>query len=95
MGNILYNNSADFKEGGWADPNAAFAIDGSETNGSIPGSCALNCSNNSEVYAFHDAGANVVFVDGSVHFLRMGMSLCVLSALVTRAGGIEVPGQDY
>jgi prepilin-type N-terminal cleavage/methylation domain-containing protein/prepilin-type processing-associated H-X9-DG protein len=82
------------KEGGWADPNGAFSIDGSNPDGSIPGPCTMNCSNNSEVYSFHSGGANAVFADGSVHFLRSSMNLCTLAALVTRGGG-EVPGEDY
>jgi prepilin-type N-terminal cleavage/methylation domain-containing protein/prepilin-type processing-associated H-X9-DG protein len=80
-------------QAGWADPNGAFSIDGSERNGQVPGPCALNCSNNSEVYAFHPTGANVVFADGSVHFLQSSLDLCVLAALVTRAGGELIP--DY
>jgi prepilin-type N-terminal cleavage/methylation domain-containing protein/prepilin-type processing-associated H-X9-DG protein len=83
------------KEGGWADPNAAFSIDGSNQDGSIPGPCSMNCSNNSEVYSFHTGGANAVFVDGSVHFLNASMSVCTLAKLVTRAGGEVVSGSDY
>ena len=83
------------KEGGWADPNGAFSIDGSNPDGSVPGPCTLNCSNNSEVYSFHTDGANVVFADGSVHFLHSSMNLCVLAALTTRAGGEVVNGSDY
>jgi prepilin-type N-terminal cleavage/methylation domain-containing protein/prepilin-type processing-associated H-X9-DG protein len=86
------------KEGGWADPNGAFSIDGSEPSGRhnpdgtiAAGSCALNCSNDSEVYSFHSGGANVVFADGSVHFLSSRTDLCVLAALATRAGGEVVP----
>jgi prepilin-type processing-associated H-X9-DG protein len=74
------------KEGGWADPNGAFSIDGSNANGTVPGPCTMNCTNNSEIYSFHDGGANVVFADGSVHFLRESLDLCVLAALCTRAG---------
>jgi prepilin-type N-terminal cleavage/methylation domain-containing protein len=86
------------KEGGWADPGGAFSIDGSNPDGRndgtgaiVPGACAVNCSNNSEVYSFHTDGASAVFADGSVRFLRSDMNLCVLSALVTRAGGEVVP----
>jgi prepilin-type N-terminal cleavage/methylation domain-containing protein/prepilin-type processing-associated H-X9-DG protein len=79
------------KEGGWADPNGAFTIDGSYPDGTINGPCPLNCTNNSEVYSFHTAGANVVFADGSVHYLPADMSLCALAALSTRAGGEVVP----
>ncbi len=35
----------------------------------------------------HTGGANVVFADGSVHFLPSSISLTVLQALGTRAGG--------
>jgi prepilin-type N-terminal cleavage/methylation domain-containing protein/prepilin-type processing-associated H-X9-DG protein len=79
------------KEGGWADPNGAFSIDGAYPNGIIPGPCPLNCTNNSEVYSFHPNGANVVFADGSVHFLDSGINLCTLAALVTRGGGEVIP----
>jgi prepilin-type N-terminal cleavage/methylation domain-containing protein/prepilin-type processing-associated H-X9-DG protein len=79
------------KEGGWADPNGAFSIDGSNPDGTIPGPCTLNCSNNSEVYSFHPNGANVAFADGSVHFLSSSLNLCGLAALTTRAGGEAVP----
>ncbi len=96
-------NAQNEKEGGWADPNGAFAIDGSnsidgsinQTAAEVPGSCAMNCSNNSELYAFHPAGCNVVFADGSVHFLRKTMSVCTLAALTTRAGGEIIAPTDY
>jgi prepilin-type N-terminal cleavage/methylation domain-containing protein/prepilin-type processing-associated H-X9-DG protein len=42
----------------------------------------------------HGGGANVVFADGSVRFLRDSMSLSTLQALSTRAGG-EVIAADY
>jgi prepilin-type N-terminal cleavage/methylation domain-containing protein/prepilin-type processing-associated H-X9-DG protein len=83
------------KEGGWADPNGAFSIDGSNPDGTIPGPCPLNCSNNSEIYSFHPNGANVVFADGSVHFLSSSINLCTLAKLVTRAGGEVIAGNEY
>lgn len=75
-------------QGGWADPNAPFRIDGSNPDGSIKGPCPLNCSNNSEVYSFHPGGANVSFADGSVRFLVDTIDLCLLAKLSTRAGGV-------
>jgi prepilin-type N-terminal cleavage/methylation domain-containing protein/prepilin-type processing-associated H-X9-DG protein len=42
----------------------------------------------------HGGGANVVFADGSVHFLRDSLSLATLQALSTRAGR-EVITEDY
>ncbi len=84
------------KQGGWADPGAPFSIDGSNPDGTIPGPCSINCSNNSEVYSFHANGANMVFADGSVHFVNSSIDLCKLASLVTKAGGeIVEPGSDY
>jgi prepilin-type N-terminal cleavage/methylation domain-containing protein len=83
-------NTATLGQGGWADPNGAFSLDGANPDGSIPGPCPINCSNNSEVYGFHRTGANVVMGDGSVHFLSTSTDLCVLAAIMTRAGGEEV-----
>jgi prepilin-type processing-associated H-X9-DG protein len=77
-----------WKEGGWADPGAPFSIDGSSEDGSVPGGCPMNCSNNSEVYSFHPGGANISFADGSVRFLFNTIDLCVLAKLSTRAGGL-------
>jgi prepilin-type N-terminal cleavage/methylation domain-containing protein/prepilin-type processing-associated H-X9-DG protein len=93
---VFYNASRQVydphgKEGGWADPNGAFSIDGSYPSGLIPGPCPINCTNDSEVYSFHPSGANVVFADGSVHYLDANIPLCVLAALVTRGGGEVIP----
>jgi prepilin-type N-terminal cleavage/methylation domain-containing protein/prepilin-type processing-associated H-X9-DG protein len=81
------------KQGGWADPGAPFSLDGSEHDGSVPGNCPMNCSNNSEVYSFHTAGCNFTFADGSVHFIRDSITLTTLAQLITRAGGEVV--KDY
>jgi prepilin-type processing-associated H-X9-DG protein len=83
------------KEGGWADPNAAFSIDGSNPDGTVLGPCALNCTSDSEIYGFHAAGANIAFADGSVRMLNRNIQLCVLAALVTRAGGEVVDSSQY
>jgi prepilin-type processing-associated H-X9-DG protein len=42
----------------------------------------------------HGGGANVVFADGSVHFLSDSLSLVTLQALSTRAGGEKIT-EDY
>jgi prepilin-type N-terminal cleavage/methylation domain-containing protein/prepilin-type processing-associated H-X9-DG protein len=60
-----------------------------------PGPCALNCTNNFQVYSFHPGGANAVFADASVRFLNAGMSIRVLAALATRAGGEVVSADDF
>ena len=80
--------------GPWEAYYSGFVIRGSDGEGVVsPGPCAINCTNNREIYSFHPGGANAVFADGSVHFLQNGMSISTLAALVTRAGG-EVVG-DY
>ena len=47
----------------------------------------INGNNNGELYSFHTGGANVVFADGSVHFLTAGMTPLAFAALVTARGG--------
>jgi prepilin-type N-terminal cleavage/methylation domain-containing protein/prepilin-type processing-associated H-X9-DG protein len=82
--------------GPWAGFETGVAVTGSTRNGtSRPGPCALNCSNDHEVYSFHPGGANAVFADGHVQFLSAGMNLRTLAALVTRAGGEVVSDSDY
>ena len=55
----------------------------------------MNCTNDSEIYSFHTGGANVVFADGSVHFLKANIDLCTLAKLITRAGGEVIGGDDW
>jgi len=55
-----------------------------------PGSCAINCTNQYEVYSFHAGGANAAFADGSVHFLPATIDIRNFARLVTRAGGEAV-----
>ncbi|HEV3237625.1 MAG TPA: H-X9-DG-CTERM domain-containing protein, partial [Gemmataceae bacterium] len=40
-----------------------------------------------QIYGFHTGGVNVLFVDGSVHFLQQSISIRTLAALVSRNGG--------
>jgi prepilin-type processing-associated H-X9-DG protein len=53
------------------------------------------CTNSWEIYSFPPGGANAVFGDGSVHFLKASMDIRILARLVTRAGGEVVSGDDY
>jgi prepilin-type N-terminal cleavage/methylation domain-containing protein/prepilin-type processing-associated H-X9-DG protein len=59
------------------------------------GTCAVNCTNDREVYSFHAGGANVVFADGSVRFLSADLSIRVFAKLVTRAGGEVVSTNEF
>src|SRR5262245_47048472 len=60
-----------------------------------PGPCAINCTNEQEVYSFHPGGAYTVFADGSVHFLKAGINIRIFAHLVTRAGGEVVSASDF
>jgi prepilin-type N-terminal cleavage/methylation domain-containing protein/prepilin-type processing-associated H-X9-DG protein len=72
----------------WADDQKGFGIEGTSLDGlTVVGECAINCNNSYEIYAFHSGGANVAMADGSVRFLREGMSIRTLAALGTRGGG--------
>ena len=81
--------------GPWEAFFSGFAVRGSNPDGSFPGPCAINCTNDREVYSFHSGGANAVFADGSVHFLPESMSIQTLAALVTLAGGEVIPAGAY
>lgn len=82
----------------WADNNKGFSVDGTTVNAdgtvSFPGTCALNCTNDYEIYSTHTGGANAAFADGSIRFLSTSISIRTLAALATRAGG-EVITEDY
>jgi prepilin-type N-terminal cleavage/methylation domain-containing protein/prepilin-type processing-associated H-X9-DG protein len=82
-------------EGGpWNHFKGGIILQGKPATGSLGlGSCAVNCTNNGEVYGFHTGGANVLLADGHVRFLREGMDIRVLARLITRAGG-EVVSDD-
>jgi prepilin-type processing-associated H-X9-DG protein len=88
--------ASDVLEGGsWNHYKGGIILQGSTPDGAQkPGPCAINCNNDTEVYAFHPGGANAVFVDGSVRFLRAGIDIRALAGLITRAGG-EVSSGDY
>jgi prepilin-type N-terminal cleavage/methylation domain-containing protein/prepilin-type processing-associated H-X9-DG protein len=93
--------------GAWADPLNYNATNGSDPSGSgtaagggfmgiprAPWTCANGCSNDSEIFAFHIGGSNVVFGDGSVRFVINGLTMNQVQALLSRAGG-EVISFDY
>jgi prepilin-type N-terminal cleavage/methylation domain-containing protein/prepilin-type processing-associated H-X9-DG protein len=50
-----------------------------------------NCGPNDEIFSMHTGGANVLLVDGSVHFLNEGIDVRIMRSLVTRSEGIALP----
>jgi prepilin-type N-terminal cleavage/methylation domain-containing protein/prepilin-type processing-associated H-X9-DG protein len=81
--------------GPWASYNSCIYKTWSEDGTTPNGFCTINCNNSWGIYSFHLNGANAVFVDGSVHFLPVGLDRNVFAALVTRAGGEVIPGDAY
>lgn len=84
-----------FSFGQWIAPNwnhfRSYDFDGSKQFGP----CAVNCSNGGSIYGFHDGGAYVLFVDGSVRFLREKLPEEIMVALVSIAGGEVIQPNDY
>ena len=84
---------------GWADSEGPFSLDGASVDGSSEG-CGMDCKiamnkrNDNEPYSFHTGGANFLFADGHIQFVRDSVSLTALAAFCTRAGG-EVAAEDH
>lgn len=79
--------------GTWASYQV-FAVQAFNANGTTQGGpCTINCNNSQGVYAFHPGGANAVFCDGSVRFMKQSMSPDTLFAIMTATGG-EVVSDD-
>ena len=83
--------------GAWADHFTYSSLAGAQgrQNGIRGGTCMVNCTSNNEIYSFHTGGANALFVDGSVHFLKDVATVPFVAALVTRAGGEMISGDQY
>jgi prepilin-type N-terminal cleavage/methylation domain-containing protein len=80
---------------GWADSRSAFSIHGTTNDGSFsPGPCAVNCTNDRELYAFHSAGVHSVFCDGSVRLLSEDIGIRETCRMLTIAGGEVTSGAN-
>jgi hypothetical protein len=102
--NFTWPSSA-IPQAAWAGDSKAWSLDGfdtvllksnncSTTGKLCAGRCAINCTNDMELYSFHTGGDNSVFGDGSVRFLTNDTSLLVLAAVITHSGG-EVVNLDF
>jgi prepilin-type N-terminal cleavage/methylation domain-containing protein/prepilin-type processing-associated H-X9-DG protein len=84
--------SGTYAQGGpWVSGTLIFGQGSSPDGVTKIGPCAINCTNDREVYSFHPGGANAAFSDGSVQFLSASIDIRVFARLATRAGG-EVVG---
>jgi prepilin-type processing-associated H-X9-DG protein len=78
--------------GAWGDMFCYSALAGGkcDDSGQRLGTCMINATSNNEIYSWHPGGANALFGDGSVRFLRENIPPATIMALVTRAGGESV-----
>ncbi len=87
----VYNNgklqTSTVTGGGWVERDNEYVLHGSNAPGSTAKNCHTNCTNSNETYSFHNGGANAVFGDGSVRFIRASMNIDVYASLITRSGG--------
>jgi prepilin-type N-terminal cleavage/methylation domain-containing protein/prepilin-type processing-associated H-X9-DG protein len=83
--------------GAWADQFTYSRLAGAQgrENGWRGGTCMINCTSNNEIYSFHTGGANGLFADGSVRFLKDSLSVPIVAGLVTRAGGEILSADQY
>jgi prepilin-type N-terminal cleavage/methylation domain-containing protein/prepilin-type processing-associated H-X9-DG protein len=81
--------------GPWASRNLLWGRGATADGTAFFGPCAVNCTNDREVYSFHRGGANVALADGHVRFLSTSIDIRVFAKLVTRDGGEIVSGSDF
>lgn len=93
----------------WADPDNAYGVSGPPNNkarpmnevapyGPTPGPLNTRGNNagaNDELFSFHPGGVNVLMGDGSVRFLKDGINVVTLRALVTAGGGDAVSADEF
>ena len=75
--------------GAWGDMFVYSALAGGkcDDSGQRNGPCLINATSNNEIYSWHTGGANALFGDGSIRFLRDSTPAATVIALVTRAQG--------
>lgn len=80
---------------GWADDAQDFFLHGADDDplANPPGPCAINCTNNGEIYSFHTGTANSLFADGHARFLSASTDIRVIARLISPRGQ-EVVGND-
>lgn len=79
---------------GWGQPRNQIIIGGwNKAASTYYGTTMINGSNSQEPYSFHTGGANALFGDGSVKFLRESVSPEAFVSIVTKSAG-DLPG-DY
>ncbi|WZO98261.1 DUF1559 domain-containing protein [Isosphaeraceae bacterium EP7] len=81
---------------GWADRDSPYGLHGFTMDGGAnPGPCHTNCTNANEVFSFHPGGANNLFADGSVHFIKETAAIQVYANMISRAGGEIISADSF
>ena len=89
----------------WAEPDTAFGVSGQINNKFRPDNSGSpwaqadptagnNAGANDEIFSYHPGGANCLFGDGSVRFLKESLNVVVLRNAVTLAGGEVISAGD-
>jgi prepilin-type N-terminal cleavage/methylation domain-containing protein/prepilin-type processing-associated H-X9-DG protein len=91
----------------WAEPDEGFGVSGVPNNKFRPDheltnwptgtfiAQGNNAGNNDEIASFHPGGANLLFGDGSVRFMKDSVSPVTLRGLVTMGGGEVLSADQY
>ena len=81
--------------GAWANPGNQIIISGfNPATMTLPGPYGVNCTNIDEIYAFHPAGANVLFTDGRVELIKRLTDINIVVPLMTRNNAEVVRMED-
>jgi prepilin-type processing-associated H-X9-DG protein len=84
--------------GAWADPFSYAHLAGSSPNGMRGvawGTCLVNCTTDNELYSFHPGGVNLLFADGSVHWIKETIDKKIIVYLICRADGSIISADQY
>jgi prepilin-type N-terminal cleavage/methylation domain-containing protein/prepilin-type processing-associated H-X9-DG protein len=82
--------------GAWADPFSYAHLHGASLQGTRgAGYYLINASTDNELYSFHPGGVNMLFADGSVHFLKETIDRRIIVYLVCRADGSIISSDSY
>ncbi len=91
----------------WAEPDEGYGVSGTPNNKYRPDheftnwptgpyvAQGNNAGNNDEIASFHPGGANLLFGDGSVRFLKDSVNPVTMRGLVTPQGGEVISSDQY
>jgi prepilin-type processing-associated H-X9-DG protein len=96
-------SGGNWDSGAWGSPYnivppTGTGFDGVQINSTGP--CTMNCTNGpsdnaNNIYSWHTGGSNVLFGDGSVHFVSEQIPWTVLGRILTSGNGEVVDGGGY